>query len=104
MLCHSINLTIKDVFDFKFKIVKETVIQLIDYFIDISIHIKTLPEVPHFKETRWFSLFYCVSYIISNKEYLDNYHQELYDSIQNNFDCNYIKINLESNFYQKVGN
>lgn len=89
-MCHSLNLAIKDVFNEKFIIVKEKVIQLINYFNEISKTIKNLSKVPQFKEIRWFSLFYCVSYIIEHDEYIDQSHIEIYNLIQNKFGWEYI--------------
>lgn len=52
--------------------------------------------MPQFKEIRWFSLFYCVSYIIEYKEYLDQYHLYHYNLIQEKYDWQYIHSILKT--------
>lgn len=89
-VCHSLNLAIKDVFNGKFIIIKEKVIQLIYYFNEISEVYKDLPKVSQFKEIRWYSLFYCVSFIISHSEYIDQSHINIYNCIQKQFGWQYI--------------
>lgn len=63
------------------------IIELIRYFNQLSQFNENLPKVPQFKEIRWFSLFYSVSYIIENKECI---HFNLYDTIEQQFEWQYI--------------
>lgn len=91
--CHTINLAIKDVFDDKFQFIKDTVIFLISYFNSISKINHNIRNVPQFKEVRWFSLFYCVGYIISHSQYLCDVYLEYYNIVQEYFDwCNIYSI------------
>ena len=91
--CHTINLAIKDVFDDKFQFIKDTVVFLISYFNSISNINHNIRNVPQFKEVRWFSLFYCVGYIISHSQYLCDVYLQYYNIVQEYFDwCNIYSI------------
>lgn len=89
--CHTINLAIKDTFEIKHKDVKVTVIELINYFNHLSKFNKQIKNVPQFIEVRWFSIYYCVSFILNHKQYLNQYFLDnYYNLIQNKYGWPYI--------------
>lgn len=94
--CHTLNLSIKDNFDNKYKNIKENVIQLLKYFKEISEDDRRFGHVPEFKEIRWYSLSKCVSFIISHKLDLNPYNLAKYNEIDFLYNWNYIDDILNS--------
>lgn len=89
--CHTINLAIKDTFESKHIDIKNNVIELINYFKHLSKINNQIKNVPQFIEVRWFSIYYCVSFIIQHKIYLDQHFlNNYYDIIQNKYGWPYI--------------
>ena len=80
--CHTINLAIKDIFEGKYKYIYDSVILMINYFNQISKYDNQICNVPQFHEVRWFSIYYCVCYIISHKQYLNEYFLSVFNYIQ----------------------